>query len=319
MSTILVYLESQGNGLKRSSLEAITAAVDTGYTVIGLLADGKEENVQAAAEYGLTKCLLAKHPLLAEKSSPVAASAIAQAARYSQANYVMASANSNGKEIAPRVAVKLQAGYIPDAISLESSAGSIIAKRPAYAGKAIVSVQISTQVGVITLRPNVFTAKKRSASLTVEEFSPEITTEDIRARVTGVSKNEGRLDVSEADIIVSGGRGLKAAENYNLIESLAQVLGGAVGSSRAVVDAGWRPHSEQIGQTGKTVSPSLYFACGISGAIQHLAGMSTSKIIVAINKDKDAPIFKVADYGIVGDILEVLPKLTEALRRTLNK
>lgn len=319
MNTILVYLESHGNGLKRTSLEAITAAIDTGANVVGLLSDGKEENAQAAAEYGLTKCLLAKHSLSAGKSSAALASTIAQATKYTQANYVMASANSGGKETAPRIAVKLQAGYIPDAISLETSADSIIVKRPTYAGKAIVSAKIATPIGIITLRPNVFTAKKRPASLTIEEFVPEIGTSDFRAKVVGVSKNEGKLDVSEADIIVSGGRGLKAAENYNLVEVLAQTLGGAVGSSRAVVDAGWRPHSEQIGQTGKTVSPSLYFACGISGAIQHLAGMSTSKIIVAINKDKDAPIFKIADYGIVGDALEVLPKLTEALRRMLHK
>lgn len=319
MNRILVYLETHGSGLKRSSLEAITAATATGASVIGLMTDGNETAALSGSEYGLSTCLIAKHPLLSEKSSMAIATTIAQAAKQENVDYVVMAANSTGKEIAPRIAVKLQAGYIPDVISLDASSDKIIAKRPVYAGKAVVSLQATTAQCVMTLRPNVFTAKKQAASLNVSEFIPLIGSNDGRVKITGLVKNEGKLDVSEADVVVSGGRGIKAPENYHLVEELANVLGGAVGSSRAVVDAGWRPHTEQVGQTGKTVSPNLYIACGISGAVQHLAGMSSSKVIVAINKDKEAPIFKIADYGMVGDALEILPKLTDVLRSTLHK
>jgi len=210
--------------------------------------------------------------------------------------------------------VRLEAGLLPDCVELHGSATALEASRPVYAGKAIIRVKATTPITIATLRPNVFTARAEGLTTpAVTAFLP-ITDGAMRsAIVTGMSRNEGMLDVAEADMIVSGGRGLKGPENFHLVESLAKSLGAAVGASRAVVDAGWRPHREQVGQTGKTVSPTMYVACGISGAVQHLAGMSTSKIIVAINKDKEAPIFKVADYGIVGDVMEVLPKLTKKI------
>jgi electron transfer flavoprotein alpha subunit len=185
-----------------------------------------------------------------------------------------------------------------------------------YAGKALADVRVTTPVQVLTLRPNVFTSGASSGALApVTSQAVSFADADASARVTDVQTGSGKLDVAEADIVVSGGRGLKAPENFAMIEELAAALHGAVGASRAVVDAGWRPHSEQVGQTGKTVSPSLYVAVAVSGAIQHLAGMSSSKYIVAINKDKDAPIFQVADYGIVGDAFEVVPALTAEIKK----
>jgi len=316
MSTIVVYLEQKGNELKRSSLEAITAALSvTGSTVIGLVIGGDASSVQIAGEYGLKECAVVKHDLLQTYSSTAVSATIAEFAKSVAAGAVFFAATASGKEISPRVSVKLNAGYVPDCIALELNNGTIVATRPVYAGKAKVNVGVTTSVGVYSLRPNVFTARKVENALTVavREFTPTLSAHDCRTKVTNIIRNEGKLDVSEADIIVSGGRGMKGAENFHLVESLGKVLGAAVGASRAVVDAGWRPHGEQVGQTGKTVSPNLYIACGISGAVQHLAGMSSSKVIVAINKDKDAPIFKVADYGIVGDVFDVLPKLTAKL------
>ncbi len=202
-----------------------------------------------------------------------------------------------------------------DCVSLDASSGEITATRPVYAGKALIDAKIKTDVKIFVLRPNVFKAEIKDENGTADVETRNVENPDLKTRVTEIKKSEGKLDVAEADIIVSGGRGLKAAENFHLVEELADVLGAAVGASRAVVDAGWRDHREQVGQTGKTVSPSLYIACGISGAIQHLAGMSSSKYIVAINKDEEAPIFGVADYGIAGDVFEILPALTEEIKK----
>ncbi|SVE30414.1 uncharacterized protein METZ01_LOCUS483268, partial [marine metagenome] len=201
--------------------------------------------------------------------------------------------------------------------------GRLEIQRPVYAGKAIATVVIKTDPQIVSLRPNVFpaTVMDEQGFAPVEQVSAGVTTESTRVVVVQeiVAASGGRPDLTESPIIVSGGRGLGGPENFALIEELADVLGGVVGASRAVVDIGWRPQSDQVGQTGKTVSPSLYIACGISGAIQHLAGMSSSKCIVAINKDPDAPIFQKADYGIVGDVLEVVPALTAELRQVLGR
>ncbi len=200
-----------------------------------------------------------------------------------------------------------------DVTSVSGSDGVVVI-RPVFAGKAIYKLKITTTPSVITVRPNAFTPVSVSNAGVLEEVSAGEGVRDSVARTVEVKAPESAtLDVAEASIVVAGGRGLKEEEHFKLVENLAQALGGAVGASRAVVDAGWRPHSEQVGQTGKTVSPNLYVALGISGAIQHLAGMRTAKVIVAINKDRDAPIFKVADYGIVGDLFEVVPPLTEAI------
>jgi electron transfer flavoprotein alpha subunit len=314
MNKILVFLEPNKNELKRSSYEVITAARQLGIPAMGILINGTEEQANAAAEYGLQELILAEVPDLQNYSSMAYATFVAEAAKNNGCDVLLFAGNATGLELAPRVAVKLDAGYIADCVALNVDGDNIVAKKPVYAGKAQITTQVETDTKIFSLRPNVFTASKESASLNIKKEAFSLNQNDLKAKVIDVAKNEGKLDVLEADIIVSGGRGIKGPENYKLIEDLAEVLGAAVGASRAVVDSGWRPHSEQVGQTGKTVSPTLYIAAGISGAVQHLAGMSTSKIIVAINKDKDAPIFNVCDYGIVGDLFDVLPKLTEKIK-----
>lgn len=313
---ILVYLEASSNGLKRSSSEALTAAcsLTDGAGITGIMINGTSETLDAAADYGLRRCLNITDKKFEPFSNGLAAIAISDAANAVGAKLVILSATATGKDIAPRIAVRLQAGLLADCTALNPAGDSVEALRPIYAGKALIRVKPNTSMAVVTLRPNVFTAKKvQPTTVTVEAFTVT-SDDDVRtSRVVNTSQVADTVDVAEADVIVSGGRGLKGPENFHLIEELARSLGAAVGASRAVVDAGWRPHREQVGQTGKTVAPSMYVACGISGAVQHLAGMSTSKVIVAINKDKEAPIFKVADYGIVGDVFEVLPKLTSKI------
>ncbi|MCO6466971.1 MAG: electron transfer flavoprotein subunit alpha/FixB family protein [Bradyrhizobiaceae bacterium] len=311
---MLLYLEPSSNGLKRSSLELITAAraVAGGSTITGLVIGATEEQLAVAGEYGLQECIVITGTTPQQAGNSNVAKIIADTATELGTKTVLFAANSTGKDVAPRTAVRLQAAIIPDCVELHGTTGAIEAVRPVFAGKAFQRLSSTTPTTVFTLRPNVFTAKKSDAPVQTAVRSKTVTIgADVRTTVvTNTTLNQGSLDVAEADIVVSGGRGLKAPEHFNLVEDLANALGGAVGASRAVVDAGWRPHREQVGQTGKTVSPTMYVACGISGAVQHLAGMSSSKIIVAINKDKDAPIFKVADYGIVGDVFDVLPKLT---------
>lgn len=316
---ILVYLEEHQGSLKRSSFEAITAAasMSEGGSIHGVVLNGTDAALQQAGAYGLSSCTSVT--VDGGFSNQKAAAAITKVAKETGATVVLMSATATGKDVAPRVSIQLEAGLLPDCVALSREGDSIHAVRPVYAGKARVTVRSTTPVTVATLRPNVFTARKGAdAPVTVSTMSMQFDAAQRVSVVTSYAKNEGSLDVLEADIVVSGGRGLKGPEHFHLVEDLAKALGAAVGASRAVVDAGWRPHREQVGQTGKTVSPSMYVACGISGAVQHLAGMSTSKIIVAINKDKDAPIFTVADYGIVGDVFEVMPKLIQKISARSN-
>jgi len=323
MKNILIYLDIANNSIKRSSFEAATAAFnlakETGGNIFGVAVNATDDIISKAAEFGITKVFNIANSDLANHSSTAIAKVVAEAAKASNADCVLFAANALGLEVAPRVAVKLEAGYVSDCISLAIADGNILAKKPVYAGKAVIKTVVNTSVKVFSLRPNVFTAVANPVASTKSDISVELADVDFSVKVTSLAKNEGKLDVLEADVVVSGGRGIKGPENYNLIENLAATLSGAVGASRAVVDAGWRPHSEQVGQTGKTVSPTLYIACGISGAIQHVAGMSGSKFIIAINKDKDAPIFKLCDYGFIGDMFEVIPKLTERLSKYTNK
>lgn len=316
---ILAILEQRENKLKRSSFEAVSVAaklagelnLEAEAVVIGT----DIENISDIAKYGIKKVIHFKNENLKNYSTSAYTQIICDYAKETEASFLILSGTSLGKDLAPHLSARLQAGCLMDCINLSTSSGEVIATRPVYAGKALIDVKLKSEIKILVLRPNVFKTEVKDDAATVEVETKNIENPDLKTRVTEIKKSEGKIDVAEADIIVSGGRGLKAPENFHLVEELADTLGAAVGASRAVVDAGWRDHREQVGQTGKTVSPSLYIACGISGAIQHLAGMSSSKYIVAINKDKEAPIFSVADYGIAGDVFEILPALTEEIKK----
>lgn len=322
---ILAFAEQREGKFRKSAFEVTKAARsladELGSDMIGLvIGSGVETMAGELGGFGARRVIVVDDLRLRYYSATAYAKILAVLAQREEANVILAPASAMGKDLAPRVAVKLDAGVAVDCTSLRVEGGEIIATRPVYAGKAFIDVRVNSAVKIFTLRPNVFTAGTNNGErASVEKTLVELQDADFSSQVIGLHTSSGRPDLTEAEIVVSGGRGMKGPENFHLIEELADVLGAAVGASRAVVDAGWRPHDEQVGQTGKTVSPSLYIACGISGAVQHLAGMSSSKYIVAINKDKDAPIFQIADYGIVGDVLEILPALTQELRKLLGK
>ncbi|HSP86597.1 MAG TPA: electron transfer flavoprotein subunit alpha/FixB family protein [Ignavibacteriaceae bacterium] len=315
---IIAILEQREGKLKRFAFETVATTVRLATELkldMEAIVLGKDiENINEIGNYGIIKIVHLKNDNLANYSSTGYAEVIANYINESGADFILLSNTALGKDLAPYLAVKLNAGLIVDAVNLDTSSGELIITRPVYAGKALVEVKFKSTKKVLTIRPNIFKAVSNNGNSLQVEIK-EVSTSNLKSKVVSYKKSEGKLDVAEADVIVSGGRGMKGPENFPLIEKLAETLGAAVGASRAVVDSGWRPHREQVGQTGKTVSPSLYIACGISGAIQHLAGMSSAKYIVAINKDKDAPIFNIADYGIAGDIFEIIPALTEEIKK----
>jgi electron transfer flavoprotein alpha subunit len=249
------------------------------------------------------------------------AAVVARLAARLEPAVILGPATAFGKDLLPRVAAKLDAGLASDVTGLEVGDGRLLIQRPIYAGKAIATVRVKTDPQMATVRANSFAVPEPDAAATAEVEELDLTGYQAMAVVKDVITGNGeKLDVAEADIVVSGGRGMGGPEHYSILEALADALpGAAVGASRASVDAGWRPHADQVGQTGKTVSPSLYIACGISGAVQHLAGMKTSKYIVAINKDADAPIFQLADYGIVADLFDVVPQITEEVKKLYSQ
>jgi len=319
---VLVFIECRGESIKRPSLEALSEGGRVARALGGkLLALCAGPGAQAAAaqlvELGPDRILVAENDLLSLYQPEVYATLLSDAVRTNQVGVVLLSATAMGRDLGPRVAAKLEAGLAADCTHVEVEGGELLAKRPVFSGKAIATVRFSGTPVFLTLRPNVFAlesspGKNPQPELLKIDFDPS----RLAVKTIKVEAGEGaEQDVSEASIVVSGGRAMKGPENFALIRDLARALGGAMGASRAAVDAGWIDHQYQVGQTGKVVSPNLYIACGISGAIQHLAGMSSSKVIVAINKDPEAPIFKLADYGIVGDLYEILPRLTEEVRK----
>jgi len=316
--SILVYLEARDGRLRKPAIEALGVARrlarESGGDLNAVLLGGGAGSL-ASGLRGVRRVFVDESDLFGSFHLTETARVVAEAARQSQASAFLLAATAVGRELAGAVAADLRTCVAADAIAVSLEGGAITVKRPVYAGKAILTVRFRRLPAVITLRPNVFPPEEGGDG-GAEVVGIKTPPPEPRARVVeSVEPEARRQDLTEADIIVSGGRGLKGPENFVLLEKLAATLGAVVGASRAVCDAGWRPHSDQVGQTGKTVSPRLYIACGISGAIQHLAGMSSSKCIVAINKDPNAPIFQVADYGIVGDLFEVVPALDAELRK----
>ena len=319
MANVLAVTEQRDGALRKTSREVVWAARQLadalGGTVDALVlgAPGVDAAGAKLGEVGADRVLVAEDASFARYAPDGYAATVAAVAKAGAYGAVLVAATAAGKDLAPRIAARLDAPLASDATGVAIEGGKVTATRPVYAGKAVQQVRLEAPLAVVSVRPNSFVpgsaAKGGAASKVAAVAVARVTVREVKAA------EQGKLDVAEASVVVSGGRGLKGPEHFALIENLAQAVGAAVGASRAGVAAGWRPHAEQVGQTGKTVSPQLYVAVGISGAIQHLAGMRTAKVIVAINKDKDAPIFQVADYGIVGDLFEIVPRLTEEIAK----
>jgi electron transfer flavoprotein alpha subunit len=323
-ANVLVFVERRDGEVKRPALEALGAARrlagSSGRVTALALGPQAARHAALLGQHGADRLLVAEAEHLALYAPEAYAAALAAAARQSEAAVVLAPATAMGRDVAARAAARLGTVCASGLVEIDLAGdGGLRGRRPVYSGKAYARIAVpAARPACATLRPNVFAVAHDPArpAAEVEALEGALDPSALRVRTVRVATPErSELDVAEASIIVSGGRGLKEAGNFSIVRELAEALGGAVGASRAVVDDGWIAHAHQVGQTGKVVSPNLYVACGISGAVQHLAGMGTSKIIVAINKDPEAPIFKVADYGIVGDLFEVLPKLTEEVRK----
>ena len=286
-----------------------------------LLGSNIKEKAAELGKYGADKVIVADDNRLATYTTDAYASVIAQLAQSGEPAIILLGASVQGKDLSGRLAARLGVGMVQDCVAFSLENGNLVAKRPIYAGKAYATATFKDSVPQIaTARPNVLELNEPDESKSAEVVDAEFSLDDsqLKTKVAEIIQEEGaKVDLTEAERIVSGGRGMKGPENYKILEELADIIDATVGASRSAVDSGWRPHSDQVGQTGKVVSPNLYIACGISGAIQHLAGMSTSKYIVAINKDPEAPIFQKADYGVVADLFDVVPVLTEEIKKIL--
>ncbi|WP_437922024.1 electron transfer flavoprotein subunit alpha/FixB family protein [Sphingobacterium sp. LRF_L2] len=322
--SILVYIENIDGTLKKSAFELLTYARAIGeltqQDVIALnIGTVDASSVNKIGEYGVEKLIQIDSEKLTQFVNQAYASIIAEVAQHIGANTVIIANSFNGKGLAPRIATKLGAALVDGAISLPTVENDVWKiKKTAFSNKAIAHTELHTSKRVITLTPNSFEAKVNPVSLTMETYDPKLVDGDFSTLIKNIVRATDKVALPDADIVVSAGRGLKGPENWGMIEELAAILGAATACSKPVSDAGWRPHSEHVGQTGLAVSPKLYIAIGISGAIQHLAGVSSSKTIVVINKDPEAPFFKVADYGIVGDAFEIIPQLIEAIKTYKN-
>lgn len=320
MSKVFVFIESQNEKIKKGSLELLSWAKDNGLEVsAGAIGAQAKTLAEQAGHYG-AKTVFTSEPEQQGYNPETYTTALTDMINQSGAKIILANATATAKDVFPRVAMKLNSAVASDCIGIQLEGDKVTATKPLYAGKCTAEVEfVHDSLCFVLMRSNQLPVGQADSSLTAEVKALPAPKESGATHLEKVVKGESnKPDLTEANVIVSGGRGLGEAKNFEILEELASVLGATVGASRAVVDAGWVPHSMQVGQTGKTVSPSLYVACGISGAIQHLAGMSASKVIVAINKDPDAPIFQKASYGLVGDVFEIAPHLKEELKKALQ-
>jgi electron transfer flavoprotein alpha subunit len=318
--SVLIYAENADGKFKKSIFEAVSyarAIADQNNTTLTAVSIGDVNAGELAllAKYGADKILNVANAQLKNFVNQAYASVIAEAAKKQGADVVVLSNSFSGRGLAPRIAVKLEAGVVDGAVALpEQAGGKFTVKKTAFSGKAFAIVELTSANKVIALVPNSYKVVEANKTAQIEDFSVDVKATDFKAMLKEIVRSTDKVSLPDAEIVVSGGRGLKGPENWGMIEELANLLGAATACSKPVSDSGWRPHSEHVGQTGIAVSPNLYIAIGISGAIQHLAGVSSSKVIVVINKDPEAPFFKVADYGIVGDAFEVVPQLIAAVK-----
>ncbi len=317
--SVLVYTENWDGKFKKLSFELVSyaaaLAARMNVNVVALsIGDVAQEELQKLAQYGANKVLTVKDDRLNHLVNSSYASVIAQAAKAEQSNVVLFAHNNSGKALSPAVSVKLKAGLVSAVIAIPASTEPFVVRKKVFTGKAYSDVLIKTAVRVLSLSQNSFGVHEKPVTAEISAFAAEIADSSLTTTVKEVKKVTGKILLTDAEIVVSAGRGMKGPENWAPVEELASLLGAATACSRPVSDEGWRPHGEHVGQTGKIIAPNLYFALGISGAIQHLGGVSSSKCIVAINKDPDAPIFQAADYGILGDLQKVLPELIAAVK-----
>lgn len=316
--SVLIFIDQSDGHVKKASLEAISygakLAVQLNTTAIGLVLGSVKEDLPALGQYGVTQIQQVENAQLNHFDAQVYTSVIAQVTQQIGAETIVFANNVDGKAIAPRLSVRLKAALVSGAVALPDTTNGFVVRKSVFSGKAFANIELKTNTRIITLNPNSFPATV-SSDAPAAVVPCEAVVDASAIQVKAVNKVKGEVPLSEADIVVSGGRGLKGPENWGMIETLAKLLGAATACSRPVADSNWRPHHEHVGQTGLAIAPNLYIAIGISGAIQHLAGVNRSKTIVVINKDPEAPFFKAADYGIVGDAFEVVPKLIEEIKK----
>lgn len=317
--SVLVYIQNFNGKLKKQNFElasyAAQVAEQKNAELIGLVI-GEIDNseLEKLAKYGVSKLLKADDSKLNTRINKIYTQVVEQAANNIGAEIIIFPDNNAGKAIAPRLSVKLKAGLIPGVVNLPKSYNPFVVSKRSFSGKALADVKVLSDKKILSLMNNAFGVHEKQVDLTIVDFSPEVNFDEVKTQVVDQKLTEGGVSLADAEIVVSAGRGMKSGENWGSVEELAEILGAATACSRPVSDDGWRPHGEHVGQTGKVIAPNLYFAIGISGAIQHVAGVSGSKCIVAINNDSDAPIFQVADYGILDDANNVLPKLIDAFK-----
>jgi len=313
----LIFIDAAEGHIKKASLEALSYGAKTaellGTKAEGIVLGTVSDDLASLGKYGVKKIHQVINDTLEHFDAQVYTNIIAQVVEATQAKVIVFSNNLDGKAIAPRLSARLRAGLVSGAVALPETNNGFVVKKNVFSGKAFANISLTTDIKIIALNPNAYKVEAREGTAEVVSFNANIPASKIK--ITSVNKASGEVPLTEAEIVVSGGRGLKGPENWKILEDLAHVLHAALACSRPVADAHWRPHNEHVGQTGIAIAPNLYIAIGISGAIQHLAGVNRSKVIVVINKDPEAPFFKAADYGIVGDAFEVVPKLTEAIKK----